>query len=72
MLHKQYYVEQEKVEKLVARKNQKIAFYNGIYDRYKYPVLTRDFAPVHWRYDLDKETNPYFMERLGINELWRH
>ena len=69
MLHKQFYVEQAKVDRLVARKNQKTDFYNGIYDRYKYPVLTREFVPVHWRYDLNEETNPYFMERLGINAV---
>ena len=69
MLHKQYYVEKAKVDKLVARKNQKSNYYNGIYDRYVYPVLTREFAPVHWRYDLDAERNPYFMERLGINAV---
>ena len=54
MLHKQYYVEKAKVDRLVARKNQKSDFYNGIYDRYQYPVLTREFAPVHWRYDLNE------------------
>ena len=69
MVHKQYYVEQAKVDRLVARKNQKSDFYNGIYDRYRYPVLTREFAPVIWRYDLEEETNPYFMERLGINAV---
>ena len=69
MLHKQYYVEKAKVDRLVARKNQKSDFYNGIYDRYQYPVLTREFAPVHWRYDLNEETNPYFEERLGINAV---
>ena len=69
MLHKQYYVEKAKVDKLVARKNQKSDFYNGIYDRYQYPVLTREFAPLHWRYDLNEETNPYFEERLGINAV---
>ena len=68
-MHKQYYVEQAKVEKLINRKNQKSDIYNGIYDRYEYPVLTREFAPVHWRYDLNEETNPYFMERLGINAV---
>ena len=69
MLHEQYYVEKAKVDRLVARKNRKTDFYNGIYDRYEFPVLTREFAPVHWRYDLNKETNPYFMERLGINAV---
>ena len=53
-MHKQYYIEQKKVEKLISRRNQKADFYNGIYDRYEYPVLTREFAPVHWRYDLNE------------------
>ena len=69
MLHKQYYVEQERAERLISRKNQKSSFYNGIYDRYEYPVLTREFIPVHWRYDLNAQTNPYFMERLGVNAV---
>lgn len=68
-LHPQYFVEQAKVDALVARKNQKSAFYNGIYERYQYPILTREFAPVTWRYDLDAETNPFFEERLGINAV---
>ncbi len=69
MIHKQYYVELEKQKKLLKRKNQKSSFYNGIYDRYEYPVLTRDHAPLSWRYDLDARRNPYFMERLGINAV---
>ena len=68
-MHKQYYIEKEKVDRLVARKNQKTQWYNGIYDRYENPVLTREFAPVHWRYDLDEKTNPNFQERLGINAV---
>ena len=69
MLHPNYYVEKAKVDKLIARKNDVSDIYNGISDRYEYPVLTREFAPVHWRYDLNPETNPYFMERLGINAV---
>ncbi len=69
VIHKQYSVEQQKLEKLIARKNRKADFYNGIYDRYEDPVLTRDHAPVCWRYDFNEETNPYFMERLGINAV---
>ena len=67
MLRPNYYIEKAKVDKLVSRKNVVSDIYNGIYERYEYPVLTREFAPVHWRYDLNPETNPYFMERLGIN-----
>lgn len=67
MLSERYFVEKEKYEKLIARKNVKSDFYNGIYDRYEYPVLTRDHIPLTWKYDLNPETNPYFMERLGVN-----
>ncbi len=51
-MHKQYYVELEKYEKLIEKKNKKSDFYNGIFDRYENPVLTREHAPLHWRYDL--------------------
>ena len=40
MLHEQYYVEKEKQERLLARKNEPARFYNGIFTRYKNPVLT--------------------------------
>lgn len=69
MLHERYYIEKEKQEQLLNRKNVKSDFYNGIYDRYEYPVLTREHIPLTWRYDLNLETNPYFMERLGINAV---
>lgn len=69
MLHKKYYEELEKYNKLISRKNVKSDFYNGIYDRYKYPVLTREHIPPAWKYDLNPETNPYFMERLGVNAV---
>ena len=68
-LHPNYYIEKAKVDKLVARKNVKSDIYNGIYDRYEYPVLTREFVPVHWKYDLNPETNPHFMERIGVNAV---
>ena len=64
-----YYIEKEKQEKLLSRKNIKSDFYNGIYDRYEHPVLTREHIPLTWRYDLNPKTNPYFMERLGINAV---
>ena len=52
---------------LIQRPNEKEVDGNGIYDRYKYPVLTWKHTPVFWRYDLNFETNPHLMERLGIN-----
>ena len=70
MIHEKYFELAAEQEKLLARKNVKNAgFYNGIYDRYEYPVLTRAHIPLTWQYDLNKETNPFFMERLGINAV---
>lgn len=70
MVHPKYYEELKKQEEFLSRKNEKDeSFYNGLFDRYKYPVLTREHAPLTWRYDLNQDTNPYFMERLGINAV---
>lgn len=55
-------------EYLVVRKNEKITG-NGILERYKYPVLTTAHVPVFWRYDLNPQTNPYLMERIGVNAV---
>lgn len=69
MIHKKYYELLKKQEELLNKKNKKADFYNGIYDRYENPVLTREHIPLTWQYDLNEETNPYFMERLGINAV---
>ena len=54
-------------EKLLSKKNAKFANTNGIYDRYVHPILTSEHAPLTWRYDFNPETNPYLMERIGVN-----
>ena len=54
-------------EELVARQNAKAPNGNGIFERYVHPVLTAAHTPVFWRYDLSYETNPFLLERLGIN-----
>ena len=59
--------ETARYEALVSRPNRRSDFYNGIYDRWENPVLTREHAPLIWRYDMNPATNPYFMERLGVN-----
>lgn len=56
----------ESHEQLLIKKNHPIEG-NGVYERYANPVLTADHAPLEWRYDLHKETNPYLMERFGIH-----
>jgi 4-O-beta-D-mannosyl-D-glucose phosphorylase len=57
----------EEYEKLVSNKNEKVKQNNGIFCRYKYPVLTADHTPVIWRYDLNPDTNPYALERIMMN-----
>jgi 4-O-beta-D-mannosyl-D-glucose phosphorylase len=57
-------------EELVNRKNKKADVSNGVFDRYVYPVLTAGHTPLTWRYDLNRETNPYLMERFGINAVF--
>ena len=49
MVHKKYYELLKDQEKLLSRKNKKSDFYNGVYDRYEYPVLTREHIPLTWR-----------------------
>ena len=53
-------------EDLLSRVNSPLED-NGIFERYKYPVLTAAHAPLEWRYDFDPATNPFLMERFGIH-----
>ena len=69
-LHPEYIRRKAEQAALLSRINEKTDFYNGIYDRWKYPVLTRDHIPLEWRYDLNAATNPHFMERLGVNAVF--
>ena len=57
-------------ETLITRKNEKAKESNGIYTRYKYPVLTAAHVPLSWRYDLNPETNPGLLERIGVNSAF--
>ncbi len=54
-------------KKFIERPNVKLKSTNNIYSRYKYPVLEAEHAPVYWRFDLNFETNPRLLERLGVN-----
>ena len=66
-LHPEYLRQKALQDAYLARKNKKTDFYNGIYDRWENPVLTRESIPLSWRFDL---TNPHFMERLGVNAVF--
>ena len=57
-------------ETLINRSNQKIVPGIGIYDRHQFPALTRDHIPPHWMYDLNPETNPHLMMRMGVNTVF--
>ncbi len=57
----------DEYEKFVTRKNEPVKENNGIFTRFKYPVVTAEHAPVFWRYDLDYNTNPNLLERIGVN-----
>ena len=54
-------------EALITLSNKEIPSSNGIFSRYENPILTGDHAPLNWRYDFNPETNPYLLERFGIN-----
>jgi 4-O-beta-D-mannosyl-D-glucose phosphorylase len=55
---------------LISRPNAPESGGNGIYQRHRNPVLTADHVPLDWRYDLNPRTNPFMMERLGVNAVF--
>ena len=57
-------------EALITRRNEQEKLGNGVFCRYKYPVLTAAHTPLYWRYDLNFETNPNLIERFGINAVF--
>ena len=57
-------------EALLERPNQPVEKGNGLFVRYRYPILTADHTPYFWRYDLDRAANPLLIERMGINTVF--
>src|SRR5258708_21381842 len=55
---------------LISKPNETNDIGNGIFDRYKYPVLTAEHAPLFWRYDLNEKSNPFIMDRFVINGVF--
>jgi 4-O-beta-D-mannosyl-D-glucose phosphorylase len=54
----------------LRRKNKKVKTgKNGVFDRYEFPVLTAEHIPLEWKYDFNEQTNPFFLERIGINAV---
>jgi 4-O-beta-D-mannosyl-D-glucose phosphorylase len=55
---------------VLTKKNKKVLLGNGIFDRYENTILSREHIPINWQYDLNETTNPYLMERFGINAVF--
>ena len=60
---------EENQEAILHQTNEKLLPGNGIFSRYKNPVLTTEHTPLFWRYDINPDTNPFLMERFGINAV---
>lgn len=58
---------QENHQALINQKNEKEALGNGIFNRYKNPVVTAAHVPLEWRYDFNEKSNPFLMERIAVN-----
>ncbi|WP_440876582.1 glycoside hydrolase family 130 protein [Thalassotalea sp. PLHSN55] len=52
---------------LISRENSPKEHSNGIYQRYVNPIVTPEHIPLNWRYDLNEQSNPFCMERIGVN-----
>lgn len=59
----------EEQEALFRRLNEPVES-GGVFERWRFPVLTAAHAPLHWRYDFDPAANPFCMERLGVNAVF--
>ena len=60
----------ERHEALLTRKNEPIPFGCGIYEKYRYPILTAEHTPLEWRYDFSEHDNPYLMQRIMMNSVF--
>ena len=61
---------QNEYESLITKPNFQKDEYNGIYTRYQNPILTDRHVPVNWKYDLNPETNPLLLQRIGANGVY--
>lgn len=55
--------------KVISRRNSEEFSINGVFSRYKYPVLCREDIPLNWRFDYSYERNPKFLERIRVNAI---
>jgi 4-O-beta-D-mannosyl-D-glucose phosphorylase len=70
MIHPDYLKIERRYERLIRRPNFTVPHSNGIFSRWKHPVLTAKHIPPFWKYDVKLESNPFCMERLGVNAVF--
>lgn len=56
-------------EQLVNRPNEVLPSMNGLFSRFRYPILTAAHVPLHWRFDFNEQDNPALLERIGVNAV---
>lgn len=57
-------------QQLVNRVNEPLVSLDGLFQRYRYPVITAEHIPLTWRYDFSPKDNPYLLERIGVNAVF--
>ncbi|WP_126246707.1 glycoside hydrolase family 130 protein [Chitinophaga rhizosphaerae] len=57
----------QRQEALLAQPNSPASYHNGVVQRYRNPVVTREHIPLNWRYDQNPQSNPHCIERIGVN-----
>ncbi len=70
MIHPEYKKVERRYERLIQRPNAPAPRSNGVFTRWEHPVLTARHVPPFWKYDVNAETNPLFLERLGVNAVF--
>ncbi|MEO6820892.1 MAG: glycosidase [Ginsengibacter sp.] len=55
---------------LLLKRNVEKNSNNGVYNRFENPILTPLHTPLEWRFVLDPVSNPFLLERFGINAVF--
>lgn len=61
---------QQNYRTVLQQPNTKLEQDSGVFFRYEHPVLTAKHIPLFWRYDLNYNSNPFLMERFGVNAVF--
>lgn len=70
LFQKRYQTIRTRYKHVINTGNEPLESKNGIFSRYRHPILTADHVPPEWIYDFDPEDNPLLLERMGINAVF--